>query len=60
MQPGGKEWQRHQLELQRERVRTQEKTKVRRGMDAATDYEASDAFYKAEEGGQTILWRRND
>jgi hypothetical protein len=28
-------------------------------MDVATDYEAPDAFYRAEEGGETVQWRRN-
>jgi hypothetical protein len=33
--------------------------KGRRGMDAATNYEAFQAFYGAEEGGETVPWRRN-
>jgi hypothetical protein len=27
-------------------------------MDATMDCEAPDAFYRAEEGGKTVLWRR--
>jgi hypothetical protein len=36
----------------------QEKSKGRWGMDAATDFEAHGAFYRAEEGGEMIPWRR--
>jgi hypothetical protein len=28
-------------------------------MDAATDYEAPNFFYRAEEGGEMVPWRRN-
>jgi hypothetical protein len=37
----------------------QEKPKVRRGINAAVDCEALDTFCMAEEGGETVLWRRN-
>jgi hypothetical protein len=37
----------------------QEKLKGRWGMDVTVDYEAPDAFYSVEEGGETILLRRN-
>jgi hypothetical protein len=37
-----------------ERVLVQEKLKGRWGMDATTDYEVLDAFYMAEEGGDTV------
>jgi hypothetical protein len=30
------------------------------GMDAAMDYEALDAFYRVEEGGEMVSRRRND
>jgi hypothetical protein len=36
----------------------QEKLKGRREMDATTNYEAPDVFYRAE-GGEAIMWRRN-
>jgi hypothetical protein len=36
-----------------------EKPKVRRGMDAATDYEAPDTFYRADEGGEMLSWSGN-
>jgi hypothetical protein len=29
------------------------------GMDATTDYEAPDAFYRVEEGGETVPLKRN-
>jgi hypothetical protein len=29
-------------------------------MDATVDYEALDAFYRAEEGGEMVLYRRNN
>jgi hypothetical protein len=38
----------------------QEKPIVRRGMGAPVDCEAPDAFCRAEEGWETISWRRND
>jgi hypothetical protein len=28
-------------------------------MDVAADYEAPNAFYRAEEGGEIVPWRRN-
>jgi hypothetical protein len=59
MQSSGEEWWPRRLELQRERVLVQEKPKVRQGMDAAADCEAPDAFYRVEEGGETMSWRRN-
>jgi hypothetical protein len=46
-------------ERERERALTQEKSEARQGMDAATDYEAVGAFYRAEEGGETMSWKRN-
>jgi hypothetical protein len=33
--------------------------KGRWAMDAVVDYEVLGAFYKAEEGGETVPWRRN-
>jgi hypothetical protein len=33
----------------------QEKPKGRSGMDVATDCEAPDTFYRAEEGGETVV-----
>jgi hypothetical protein len=29
-------------------------------MDATTDCEARDAFYRVKEGGEMVSWRRND
>jgi hypothetical protein len=29
-------------------------------MDAVVDYDAPIAFYRAEEGGEMVPWRRND
>jgi hypothetical protein len=28
-------------------------------MDVTVDYKAPDAFYRVEEGGETVTWRRN-
>jgi hypothetical protein len=38
----------------------QENPNERRGMDAVANYDTSDAFYRAKEGGETVPWRRND
>jgi hypothetical protein len=37
----------------------QEKPKGRWRMDASMDCEAPDTFYRVEEGGETVSWRRN-
>jgi hypothetical protein len=29
-------------------------------MNAVMDYEAPNAFYRAEDGGEIVSWRRND
>jgi hypothetical protein len=29
-------------------------------MDVAANCESSDTFYKVDEGGKMVLWRRND
>jgi hypothetical protein len=42
-----------------ERVLAQEKPKEMWRMDAATDNEAPNAFYREEEGGETVSWRRH-
>jgi hypothetical protein len=59
MRPGGEEWQWRQVETLWEQVLVQEKPKVRRGMDSAVGCEAPGAFYRAEEGGETVSWKRN-
>jgi hypothetical protein len=28
-------------------------------MDVKVNYDAPDAFYRTEEGGETVLWRKN-
>jgi hypothetical protein len=40
-------------------VLAQEKTKGRKRVDAVADCEAPDAFYRAEEGGEMVSWRKN-
>jgi hypothetical protein len=40
-------------------ILAQKKLKGRWAMGAAVDYKAPDVFYRAEEGGETIPWRRN-
>jgi hypothetical protein len=50
---------RRRLELWREQVLAQEKAKGRRGMDATTNCESPNSFYRVEEGGETMSWRRN-
>jgi hypothetical protein len=47
------------LELRREQVLAQEKLRGRWGMDVAADYNAHAAFYRMEEGGEMVPWRRN-
>jgi hypothetical protein len=37
----------------------QEKLKGMWRVDAAADYEPPNAFYRAEEGGEMVPWRRN-
>jgi hypothetical protein len=37
----------------------QEKPKGRRRTNAGADYEAPNGFYRAEEGGEMVPWRRN-
>jgi hypothetical protein len=37
----------------------QEKPKVRQGIDVVVDCVAPGAFYRVEEGGEKVSWRRN-
>jgi hypothetical protein len=60
MRPYGEEWWWQRLELRWEWVLVQEKLKGRQGMNVMVDYEVLDAFYRAEEGGEMVPWRRND